>query len=75
MLKFDVDGPLKEWVTVLIEVYKDNVTVSCVGCDFLSDWSLYMVNSACGYLTHASQEPKLISSEGVHSTLGYCLVS
>ncbi len=28
----------KEYVAVLIEVYKKNVTVSCVGSDLLSEW-------------------------------------
>ena len=35
---------LKYWeecVAVLIELYKKNVTVSCVGSDLLSEWSLY----------------------------------
>ncbi len=31
----------KECVAVFIELYKNTVTVSCVGSDFLSDWRLY----------------------------------
>ncbi len=30
-------APLKECVAVLIELYKKNVTVSCVGSDLLSE--------------------------------------
>ena len=29
----------KECVAVLIELYKKNVTVSCVGSDLLSEWA------------------------------------
>ena len=32
---------LKECVAVFIELYRNSVTVSCVGSDFLSDWTLY----------------------------------
>ncbi len=34
----------KECVAVLIELYKNNVSVLCVGSHFLSDWALYTVN-------------------------------
>ncbi len=31
----------KECVAVLIELYKNTVSVSCIGSHFLSDWALY----------------------------------
>ena len=31
----------KECVAVLIELYKNSVSVSCVGSHFSSDWALY----------------------------------
>ncbi len=35
----------KECVAVLIELYKKNVTVSCVGSDLVSEWALSTVHS------------------------------
>ncbi len=35
----------EEYVAVLIELYKKNVTVSCVGSDLLSEWALSTASS------------------------------
>ena len=35
----------EECVAVLIELYKNDVSVSCVGSHFLSDWALFTANS------------------------------
>ena len=41
--KFSGNGKRKEF-WVFIELYRNIVTVSCVGFDFLSDWKLYTAN-------------------------------
>ena len=42
--RWPVEITTKEYVAVLIELYKNTVSVSCVGSHFLSDWALYTVN-------------------------------
>ena len=42
---FPYEGRYKECFAVLIELYKKNVTVSCVGSDLLSEMALSTANS------------------------------
>ncbi len=68
----------KECVAVLIELYENNVSVSCVGSHFRSDWALYTadiyldwiwslanINRNCNTFFHTRKKNFTLSTEAI----------